>query len=299
MPVALLIACSGDAEPPTEPPQPPTRVPTSVTVSPGTGVLSALGESVQLSAEVSDQNGTTISGASVSWSSSASGIATVSGTGLVTAVANGTATITATAGSVSGSSTITVEQAAATVTIAPASLTLNAIGDTATLTATVADANGNEIANAPVAWATSDGSVATVNADGLVTAFGIGEALVTAASGSVEASAGIAVIPAIHSISVHPTELAFSAIGDTATLAATVTDANGNEIANALVAWATSDGSVATVSSAGLVTAVGVGEASVTAASGSVEARAGHRARARGRPQPQSPARPLRGRRWG
>ena len=267
------MACSGDSEPPTEPPQPPTRVPTSVTVSPGTGVLSALGESVQLSAEVSDQNGATMAGASVSWSSSSSSVATVSGTGLVTAVANGTATITATAGSASGSSTITVEQAAATVTISPASLTLNAIGDTATLTATVTDANGSEIADVPVAWATSDGSVATVDSDGQVTAVGVGEALVTAASGSVEASAEITVTPVAHSISVQPTELAFSAIGDTATLTATVADANGNEIANAPVTWTSNDASVATVNSDGLVTAVGVGEASVTATSGSVEAK--------------------------
>ena len=92
----------------TEPPTPDPPRPTTVTVSPATAQLAALGATVQLSAEVRDQNGQAMAGAAVSWASSAAAVATVSSTGLVTAVGNGTATITATAGSASGTATVTV-----------------------------------------------------------------------------------------------------------------------------------------------------------------------------------------------
>ena len=62
-------ACGdGATEPPTAPPDPPR--PTTVTVTPATTHLSALGATVQLSAEVRDQNGQLISGAAVAWTSS-------------------------------------------------------------------------------------------------------------------------------------------------------------------------------------------------------------------------------------
>ena len=105
--VAVAQGCgSGDA--PTGPPPPETARPTTVTVSPATAELASLGATVQLSAEVRDQNGNVMAGAAVAWSSGGVAVATVSATGLVTAVDNGTTTITATAGSASGSATVTV-----------------------------------------------------------------------------------------------------------------------------------------------------------------------------------------------
>ena len=86
-------ACGdGTTEPPTPPPDPPR--PTTVTVTPATTPLTALGATVQLSAEVRDQNGRAMAGAAVAWSSSATSVATVDGSGLVTATGNGIATIT-------------------------------------------------------------------------------------------------------------------------------------------------------------------------------------------------------------
>ena len=105
--VAWAAACGdGGTEPPAPPPDPPR--PTTVTVSPATVELTALGETVQLQAEVRDQNGQVMAGAAVTWASSSAAVATVSAAGLVTAVANGTSTITATAGSATGSATVTV-----------------------------------------------------------------------------------------------------------------------------------------------------------------------------------------------
>ncbi len=73
---------------------------------------------------------------------------------------------------------------------------------------------------------------------------------------------------------VAPSELTFSALGDTATLTATVYDAVGNIIADAEVNWASSDPEVATVAANGLVAAVGNGTAHMIATSGSVDAQA-------------------------
>ncbi|WP_420634967.1 Ig-like domain-containing protein [Candidatus Palauibacter sp.] len=104
-------ACGdGATEPPTPPPDP--LRPTSVMVTPATAQLGAMGATVQLIAEVRDQNGQAMAGAAVTWASGSAAVATVSGSGLVTAAGNGTATITATAGSASGTATVTVAQSA-------------------------------------------------------------------------------------------------------------------------------------------------------------------------------------------
>ena len=104
--VALVWACGGDS--PTAPPTPEPARPTTVTVSPATADLTALGATVQLTAEVRDQNARVMAGATVTWSSGDTSVATVDASGLVTAVGNGTATITASAGSGQGTAEITV-----------------------------------------------------------------------------------------------------------------------------------------------------------------------------------------------
>ena len=105
--VALAKGC-GDGESPSAPPMPEPARPTTVTVSPATRELTVLGATVQLSAEVRDQNDRVMAGATVTWTTSANSVATVDASGLVRAVGNGTATITASAGSASGSAAVTV-----------------------------------------------------------------------------------------------------------------------------------------------------------------------------------------------
>ncbi|MYF62380.1 MAG: hypothetical protein F4179_12060, partial [Gammaproteobacteria bacterium] len=104
--VAALWACGdGDAEP-TAPPDPPR--PTTVTVSPATAELGGVGATVQLSAQVLDQNRQAMASARLTWSSSDATVATVSASGLVTAADRGAAIITATVGDASGTSEIQV-----------------------------------------------------------------------------------------------------------------------------------------------------------------------------------------------
>ena len=107
--VALAKGC-GDGESPSAPPMPEPARPTTVTVSPATHELTALGATVQLTAEAFDANGHRVAGAEFSWESSDPSVATVDAAGLVTGVAEGTATITASAGDVPGTTHIAVPE---------------------------------------------------------------------------------------------------------------------------------------------------------------------------------------------
>ena len=85
-----------------------TNVPVaSVTVSPATASVPA-GQGVQLTATLKDANGNTLTGRTVTWSSDNTAVATVSGSGLVSGVVAGAATITATSEAKTGTSAITV-----------------------------------------------------------------------------------------------------------------------------------------------------------------------------------------------
>ena len=150
--VAAASACGGDSGGPTAPPtiDPPRA--TTVTVSPAAAELPAVGATVQLSAEVRDQNGQAMAGATVTWSSSDASVATVDASGLVTAAGNGTATVTATAGSVSGTATVTVAQEVGAVKVTPAIDTLVAFGDTVRLSAEAVDANAHRVEEVEFSW---------------------------------------------------------------------------------------------------------------------------------------------------
>ena len=164
----------------------------TVSVSPGSVTLD-IGRTASLSATAKDAAGATLSGRTVAWRSSAASVATVSSSGTVTAVGAGTATITATVDGKNGSSTITVRRPAVDrVVVAPA-LTILERGATVTLRATPYDARGNALSGRTVTWTTSDDRVATVNAQGVVTAKRGGSATITATIEGKRASAGVTV----------------------------------------------------------------------------------------------------------
>ena len=263
----LVLAAGGCGED-------PVPLPATVTVSPSSANLTALGETVQLTASVTDRDGNPMPGESVTWSSGATGVATVGGTGLVEAAGNGSATITATAGDVSAAASVEVAQVPASVELSPDSLAFGAIGDTATVAAAVADGNGHGIEGAEVEWSSDDDEVAVVDAAGRVEAAGNGSATITATAGAVSAAASVEVAQVPASVELSPDSLASGDIGDTATLEATVEDGNGHVIAGAEVEWSSDDDAVAVVDAAGLVEAAGNGSATITATAGAVSAAA-------------------------
>src|SRR5438876_6640205 len=107
-------------------------------------------------------------------------------------------TATSTPGNLNASANITVACApapVATVTVSPASINLQT-GQTSQLTPTLKDANGNVLTGRTVTWSSDNGSAATVNATGLVTATGAGSATITATSEGQSGTSGITVTPA-------------------------------------------------------------------------------------------------------
>ncbi len=211
--------------------------------------------------------------ATVTWSSSAPAAVTADSNGLVTAVAAGSATITARAGVAAGSAVVTVQQAPATISLAPDSLTLEGVGDTATIAPRIADANGHAVESVQVSWVSGDTTMATVDSTGLVTAVSTGTTEVTATAGGLDASAAVVVEFRAVSILLEPSELSFTALGDTLTLTATAVDRAG-KAGDASILWVSGDTTVAQVDSGGLVTAAGNGTTSITAVADSVSASA-------------------------
>ena len=240
-----------------------------VTVVPDDMMFSAIGESARVQVLALDANGYPMNLA-VSLSSSEPAVASVDSTGLVTAQANGTATVTATIGMLSDSVAVTVEQQVAGVSVAPPDTpTLDAIGATVQLQATAHDANGHTV-NVEFEWASSDPAIATVDATGLVTAQANGTVTVTATAGTLSDSVAVTVNQQVASVSVAPPDTpTLDAIGATVQLQATAQDANGHTV-SVEFDWASSHPAIATVDENGLVTARSNGTATVTATVGSI-----------------------------
>lgn len=255
-----VVTCGDGATEPPPAPDPPRA--TTVVVSPQQVRLAALDATSQFTAEVSDQNGQVMTGTGVTWSSSNAGVASVDATGLVTAVGNGTATITASAGSATGSATVEVEQDAVTLSLAPEDVAFHSLGDTLSLVAEGTDANGHPVA---VTWSSSDPAVAQVDDSGLVTSTGNGTATVTAGAGRRMLSATVRVEQEAVALSLTPEEVVFHALGDTLRLLAETADANGHPVP---VTWSSSDPAVAQVDHSGLVAAADNGTATITATAG-------------------------------
>ena len=150
---------------------------------PGVPTTLAIPLSLQLSPLAVDANGGQLLPGSYTYSSSVPTIATVSATGLVTAVSAGSTTITVTTGGQSASVVVNaiVFTPVNNITFSPALGTVS-VGATQQLVAIVQDAAGNALTGKTVVWASSAPTVATVSQTGLITPVGGGLANITATS---------------------------------------------------------------------------------------------------------------------
>ena len=197
---------------------------------------------------------------SVQWNSDNPSVASVDQNGKVTAINDGRAKITASAGGFTASCTvICVSIPVSAVVLNKTSLSL-AKGSSETLTATVSprDATDNT-----VKWSSDNPSVVTVDQNGQVTAVNAGNAVITASAGDVSATCEVSVFIPVTSITLSSTDLTLL-VGQTAVLEATVlpedaTDKN--------VTWWSSYPDVATVEG-GRITALGFGQTVVVAQAG-------------------------------
>jgi uncharacterized protein YjdB len=253
---------------------PPTLV--SITVSPNQASLPS-GESEQLTATGKFTDGSTQDlTQSATWMSSGPAVASVSPTGAALAKTVGTATISATSGTVTGNASLAVTPAVViAVNVIPAILSLP-VGSGSQLQAMATLSDGTQQAvTSSVTWQTSQSAVATVNAQGYATAVGKGVAQLSAAYQGMAGGASITVgPPALVSITVSPNQASLP-VGETDQLTATgkYTDGSTQNLTQSAT-WSSSGPTVASVSPAGAAVAKAVGTATISATSGSVTGNA-------------------------
>ena len=202
----------------------------------------------------------------VSWESSDTSVLRVLSNGKVVAVGQGEAVITASIGEASASVTITVtgeqpgESGLTGVSLDRYTLTLYAGEAAEQLTATLKP-EGTEAA---IRWTSSNQTAAAVSQDGKVTPLAAGVTVVTAAAGDYRASCIVTVQPE----RVRVTGIRFEEpthtlmMGSTVTLQPIITPDDAT-VKN--LTWVSSDEQTATVSRTGIVTALAVGETTITA----------------------------------
>lgn len=239
-----------------------TTTPTTVNV--------AIGATQQFTAMASYSDGSSSNVTSTAtWSSKTTSVATVSSGGMVTGVAAGSTTVTATVNGISGSATVTVPAAAptlSTIAVTPASPSVT-VGGTQQFTATGTYSDGTtKPITSSVTWTTASSSIATISSAGVATGVAAGTTTVTASQNGVNGTASITVnAPVISTIAITPSTASLN-VGNTQQFTATATYSNSpNGNVTSSVTWASSSTSVATISSSGLLTGVSAGSTSITA----------------------------------
>ncbi|MBS7342631.1 MAG: Ig-like domain-containing protein, partial [Parabacteroides sp.] len=243
--------------------------PASQTVTKGntaTFSVAATGEKLSYQWQRSTDNGqswTDISEAKAATYTTVATTTDMSGTQYRCVVSNSAGSVT------SNAVTLTVNAATVSVTgvtLEPTSLSLFT-GDTAPLTATV---QPSDATNQNVTWKSSNTEVATVDANGKVTAVGEGNATITVTTvdGSKTATCIVTVTVPVTGVKLNKETLELFTDGSE-TLTATVEPGNAT---NKNVTWSSSDETIATVDNNGTVTAVGAGKATITATAGGITA---------------------------
>src|SRR4051812_13487907 len=165
--LAALFSACGDSTT-------PDNGPAEILLS-AADTLRYLGATTSVGAIIRSANHQEIAGATISsWESSNTSVVTIDATtGLMTAVGNGVATITAHAGRAKGSTPAVVLQAPVSVTLVAPTDTLRSIAATGQYTAVVKDAGGNVIASPGARWSSTNTAIVTMDSgQGVATAGG-------------------------------------------------------------------------------------------------------------------------------
>jgi uncharacterized protein YjdB len=271
-----------------------------VSISPS-NVSLTVGQTRQLLAAINPQQ----SGAP-SWSSTNTGVASVTTEGVLAAHAPGATKISATIAGVTGEADVTVTAAppppppgqapVAQVSISPTSGSVQ-IGQSLQFAATTRDAAGNVLTGRTVTWVSNHPGYAQVDANGRATGISAGTADLVASSEGVSGSASLTVTAApppppapVATVVVAPATGSIST-GQTLQLAATLRDASGNLLTGRSISWSSSSPGVASVSNTGLVSGVAAGgPVTITATS---EGRSGTSAVTVTAPPPPPPPAPV------
>jgi uncharacterized protein YjdB len=226
-----------------------------------------VGDNTQLTATAYDVKGNVVPGGDIKWSSSQDKVAKVGDDGTITGRSAGTTTITASSGKLSGSTVVTVKVPVPTsIVVKPGTASVD-VDAKVQLAATVLDADGKPM-TADVKWNSADPKIAKVDDDGTVFGKSAGTIQVTASFGKLSGTASITVNAPDQKFGLVVALASPSLLsGQTTQATAAFHTLIGNFSAAALpkLAWSSSNVGVATVSTSGVVTAVGPGKTTITA----------------------------------
>jgi hypothetical protein len=239
---------------------------------PGVG-LNALTQTAQVTATPRDARGNAIAaGAAPSYVVHDPSVASVTaGTGLVTALLNGSTFVVAFRGAVRDSVPLLVSQKAKVVTVSPQPVpAMTSVGDQRQLNATAVDSANVSVQGAQPAWSSSNTAAANVNSAGLVTAVGLGSTFVVASLDGKRDSVVITVTNDPATVRVIPDTATATSINDTLVFTAAVLNTRGDPLASPLPVWRTptTDTAIVTVLSDGRVIAKRTGAARIIAQAG-------------------------------
>ncbi len=264
---AVFVASGGCTAPSDHIPS--TSVVATVAISPSS-ISTQVGKTMQLTATARDSAGNVVANHAVTWNSSDTAIAQVSVAGMFVAHAPGSAVIHATIGGKEGSASASVTAVpVASVSVSPTAPSVQ-IGGTIQFTATTRDAAGNTLSGRLTTWSSSNTAVATIDGAGKATAVAAGTTTILATSEGISGQATLTVTttaPApVASVTVSLTPATVTA-AQTAQATAVLKDAQGNVLTGRSIAWSSSNASVATTSSAGVVSALAAGTSNIIATS--------------------------------
>jgi uncharacterized protein YjdB len=249
---------------------------TQITIAPSNPTITK-GASQQLAATGSFDDGTQRAlGASVTWQTSQSTVATVNTQGSITGVGEGVAQVSAAYQGVTGSTSVTVgPPGLLSITVTPNQSSLP-VGESEQLTATgnLSDGTTQNLTQSAT-WSSSAPGVAPITAGGLATGVTTGTSSISATMSSITGSTALTVTaPVLVSIAVTPASASVAA-GQTTqfTATGTFTDNTKRDVTNS-VTWTSSSPSIATISSIGVATGKTSGSATVTATIGSISGSA-------------------------
>ncbi len=246
----------------------------SITITPANpNVIQGLTQ--QLTATATYSDGASFDFTSVvTWSSSATAVATVTAAGKSSAVSVGSATITATFGGIAGTAALSVSPATlASIALTPAAPSVaKGLSQQMSALGTFSNGTSSDITSS-VTWSSSNGSVATVDAAGLVQSVSVGTSTIGATSGTVTANTTLTVIAAsLSSITIAPANPSIYR-GLTQQFTATGTYSDGTQLdLTSAVSWSSSATNAATISAVGLATPNGNGTSTISATLGAVSA---------------------------
>lgn len=236
----------------------------AVTVNPSV-LVTTVGQSTQLVAEPRNSVGVAVTKSAV-WSSSDVSKATVSTTGVVTALAAGATYIRATVDGVVAQVPVAISEVPVSVILLTPSSTTILVGQTTTPAVSLRGPNNQVLTNRFVSWTSSNTSVASVNALGTITGVTSGTATITVTSEGKTAAFTVVV----NMTPVATTVLSSSTpayVGRTTPLLLTLRDSSGNllSLSGRNVVWSTNDNTKISVSATGVVTGLSAGAATVVA----------------------------------